>query len=394
MTSSLIAWRNSKPVARFTRDSGGARLEYASGVTEPLSLSLPVGEDLGVILPRNWLQNLLPDNKEVLNALAKRTGVERKIFDLIGAVGEDLPGSVSLLPEGQTPGGFVKREPVSETRILEAITRSKARKRRILPEFGTRLSLAGAQDKFSLSYVSGQWFESNIGLPSTHIFKPGPVELKNIESAESATLHLARIIGLNAAKSMVYRAGGVSSFCTERFDRILDRGRMVRITMEDLNQVAGRKTSDKYGLSFQEILGRLVSAGMPVSEVYTLVSQMIFNVHVGNADAHTKNYSILRNSKKIVVAPLYDSIPITAYSPLISSKLAMSVNGKEYSKEVGIADWIEWSSRLGLNSLKVVDLVRKIVYGIRSNVEDVYSEYALPPHFAQSVVASSSGIKL
>lgn len=394
MGNKLYAWVNGEVVGVFTNlGEGRISLEYAPGVVKPLSVSLPIGKDLGYDLPGRWLTNLLPDNKAVLNAIAKDRGIPKRKFALLEALGEDMAGAVSLLPEGVIPGsrGYQDLRYVSENFINDQISKIRAGDHNNVLPFG-RMSLAGAQQKFSLGNVEGSWYVSTVAFPSTHIFKPGHRSFPQVESLETATLDLANRVGVKAARSGVYRSGSSTSYVTERFDRVLTPRGLFRIHMEDLNQVAGHTTSDKYSTGLPGIFSALRGANTDEEELYTLVSQMIFNVHVGNADAHAKNYSIFLNgpdgdSPAPTVTPLYDSIPMGVYN--VDQNLAMSINGKKTSPEVGVYDWQAWANRLDLDGNRVVFMVEEIVHKIRQFVKDVFDFYELPGVFAESVLESS-----
>lgn len=394
MGDKLYAWVNGSVVGLFTNlGEGRISLEYAPGVVRPLSVSLPVGKDLGYDLPGRWLTNLLPDNKAVLNAIVKDRGIPKRKFSLLEALGEDMAGAVSLLPEGVLPGERQTAVPevVSDSVIEDRVLRIKSDiVEKPLP-FG-RMSLAGAQQKFSLGSLDGRWYVSTVHMPSTHIFKPGHKGFPYVEPLEAATLKLANHVGVRAASAGVYYFERASSYVTERFDRLQTPSGPVRIHMEDLNQVAGHTTSDKYSTGLPGIFSALRGANIDEEELYTLVSQMIFNVHVGNADAHAKNYSIFLNgpdgdNPTPTVTPLYDSIPMGVYN--VDQNLAMSINGKKTSPEVGIYDWQAWANRLDLNGNRVVSMVEEIVHKIRQSVKSVFDFYELPGVFAESVLESS-----
>src|SRR3546814_2572382 len=65
------------------------------------------------------------------------------------------------------------------------------------------------------------------------------------------------------------------------------------------------------------------AATRPAREVLKLADAAIFNLIIGNADAHAKNYSLLRRDNgQVVLAPLYDLVA-THMWPELSAKLAM-----------------------------------------------------------------------
>lgn len=388
--SELYAWREGIVVARFLRTDSSVRLEYAPKVVQPLSVSLPVNGGWKPEAPSAWLKNLLPNNKNVWNQIARDRGATRgSIFSLLSAIGEDLPGNVSLLERGQEPGKQgVSPTRVSEGEIEDAILESKKSRRSPITRFGSRLSLAGMQDKFSLSFIRGAWYESSVFLPSTHIFKPGPNALGLIEEAEAYTQTLASACGVRAASGEKVRfSGGETSYVTTRFDRVQSRRGLVRLHMEDLSQVMGLDPEGKYNTNLSRIFSTLREAGMPETELYVLVQQIMFNVLVGNADAHSKNYSILHTQEGLRVSPLYDCVPVGYYAPVVSDTLAMGICGKKYSRDVTERDWLSWGEQLGIGMHITRSMYHELLVNIKNNAGSVAESLGTPESIYRFVVS-------
>src|SRR3546814_9394285 len=64
----------------------------------------------------------------------------------------------------------------------------------------------------------------------------------------------------------------------------------------------------------------------------------IFNLVIGNADAHAKNFSLLPTDGTIRLAPLYDLLSTVAY-PELSTKLAMRIGRKATLEELEPRHW-------------------------------------------------------
>ena len=72
---------------------------------------------------------------------------------------------------------------------------------------------------------------------------------------------------------------------------------------------------------------RLASSNI-VADIRDLLNAVIFNLLIGNNDAHAKNYSILYGRDgRGRLAPLYDVV-CTVYYPEIENKLAMKIGGQ------------------------------------------------------------------
>lgn len=398
MDESLIAWRNGQAVARFTKTAKGAKLEYAPGVEVGVSLSLPVGLDMGEEQAFNWLSNLLPTNPAVVHDIATRHGIGKDTFSLLSKVGEDVPGDVSLIPEGLSPQTMrTFMDVVSGGEIAEEISRIKALRTSTQISFGGRFSLGGAQSKFSLTERNGIWFRTTYHMPSTHIFKPGNERrFTQIEEAEAAAMNLAKVCGVRVAEGTRASFHGETSYVTKRFDRYLDsNGSVVRTQIEDLGQILGFKPMTSYISSTQRMLGKAVEVGLPKHELYVLAQQIIFNVHIGNLDAHVRNYSLMRTHNGIIASPLYDSIPLVRYGPKeVGSSLAMTINGKKLPWEITMKDWFDWSVSSGLDPENVLSVVEATVGGIQNNVAHVFRDWNLEDTFRRAVLRSCRGLGL
>lgn len=249
---------------------------------------------------------------------------------------------------------------------------------------GDRLSLAGMQTKFSLANVGGNWYKSTALLPSTHIFKPGGVDY--VENIEAGAQALARHIGIRAAEGTVVVFGNQTTYATKRFDRTYTPKGIVRNYQEDIAQVLGITKDNKYGATFKTIVETLKTYGMPEDEIYVLVQYMIYNVHVGNTDAHGKNYSVTYYNGTLSMAPLYDCVPGLGYRGKYSKTgLSMPVNGKRDPRKVTLEDWMHWSISNNLSWPRVEYLVRHTVSRIYEQAPGVLREFHVPDYHIQGV---------
>src|SRR5699024_2270800 len=133
--------------------------------------------------------------------------------------------------------------------------------------------------------------------PSTHIVKPPSRQHPEIEALEVQSLRLADDVGIAASQAEVVRFKGQPAFVTKRWDRRDGQ----RVHAEDLNQALGRPTSAKYSTTAVRALRLLSAHGLERD----FLRQLAFNVALGNADAHAKNYSILLEPDKMSLAPVY-----------------------------------------------------------------------------------------
>ena len=124
----------------------------------------------------------------------------------------------------------------------------------------------------------------------------------------------------------------------ERFDRYAnEEHRIQRLHQEDFCQALGVPSETKYqsegGPSLTDSFALLRGASsLPVVDLAALLDAAIFNLIIGNHDAHAKNFSLLYMSdRSIRLPPLYDLVS-TGFYPELTGKMAMKVGGEARSE--------------------------------------------------------------
>ena len=291
-------------------------------------------------------------------------------FALLEAIGGECAGAVSLLPSGTRPDSFDGQlRELSEVEFGQLL--GELPRRPLLA--GTpdlRLSLAGAQDKVAVRMEGNGMFLPLGGAASTHIVKPALPEYEGIVFNEAYCLGLAAACGIDAASCAARSANGTDYLIVERFDRARGAGGEVeRIHQEDFCQALGVRSERKYqsegGPTLQQCfeLVRAVSSA-PVIDIGRLLDAVLFNIVIGNHDAHAKNFALLRHRDgRIRLAPLYDLICTVAY-PELSQRMAMRVGRQDASGSVSGGDLQRFATRAGLNASLVgrraAELTRRI----------------------------------
>ena len=111
------------------------------------------------------------------------------------------------------------------------------------------MSLAGAQGKFTLARVGDDWAWSEEFL-------------------------------------------GQNTYLTERFDRDTSTDIASRIDMEDVAQALSLPPERKYNVTAQQVI-KLLGSEVSEQSQHDFIRLLAFNIAIGNADAHAKNYSIM-----------------------------------------------------------------------------------------------------
>lgn len=370
----LVAWWEQHVVGVLALDRHGAmRFAYdddwlADDAAPPLSLSLP--KRPGSFSHRRcapFFDGLLPEGSE-RDAVARALGVSPDhTFGILAGVGGEVAGAVSLWPEGQAPPGSHAAKParpLSDAHLVRLLDKIRTRPLLANGEEGLRLSLAGAQSKLPVVVADGRIALPPPGGPTTHILKPADERFPVITENEAFAMRLAVKLKLSVAPVEPRVVRGRPFLLVERYDR--DRmpdGSLRRLHQEDFCQALGIVPRLKYaadgGPGFPQCfeLVRSACAG-PDAQLHKLLDAAIFHVLVGNADAHGKNYSLLRRGPGfgagpgfgvVEVAPLYDVLCTVAY-PDLSPKLAMKIGERATLEELRPKDWTRFAEKCGVGS--------------------------------------------
>jgi serine/threonine-protein kinase HipA len=325
---------------RFTYDR-----EWLEGAEAPISLSLPLSDE-PYLDPdcRPFFTGLLPEG-EFLRSIARTFHISAdNPFTVLQEIGGECAGAVSLVEPGGDPPFASGPEPqwLSEPQLASLLAELPARPLLAGPEDdeGVRLSLAGTRDKLPILLVDDRIGITRGRPPSTHIIKVPPQEPAGFVANEAYCMALAREIGLAVAVATPLRAGGFEALLVERYDRFRAGSQVRRIHQEDFCQASGRAPAVKYeaeggpGVAECASLIRSHAAG-PGPSLLRFLDALLFNLLIGNADAHSKNYSLLlEGSGAPRLAPLYDLLSTRAHGRRFGRKLGMKYGG-EYRP-----DWI------------------------------------------------------
>lgn len=339
---SLSVWWGERVAGTLSIDRGGAmHFAYAPDwlidpATPDLSRAMPKREaEYDDAICKAVFGGLLPEEGQ-RTAIARALGVSPdNPFRLLAALGGDVAGALAFLPTGEHPPQATTGhpEPLDDTELAELVERLP-RVPMLAGEGGARLSLAGAQSKLPVVLVGGEIAVPLPGQPSTHLIKPEPDRFPGLAANEAFCLALARAVGLDAVDAEWRQVNGRPYLLVIRYDRVAADGEVRRLHQEDFAQALGVPSNRKYaaegGPVFRDCFALLrEAAARPALEVLKLVDAAIFNVIIGNADAHAKNFSLLRQedgSGPIVLAPLYDLVG-TVMWPELSPRFAMTFGG-------------------------------------------------------------------
>ena len=281
-----------------------------------------------------FFSNLLPEG-HLRTYLAERAGVKPvREFFLLWVLGMDLPGALAI----RTADG--EAWPPDEHGTAEDGNYDDRRNHAL------RFSLAGVQLKFSAIDESGSGLTIPAkGIGGSWIVKLPSREFTGVPENEFSMMTLARLIGMdvpamrlvdiNAIRNLPDGIGTLKgqALAIERFDRLPDGG---AVHMEDFAQIFGVYPEEKYENASARSIGRVLGAEGREADIAEFIRRLTFNVLIGNADMHLKNWSLIYPDRRhAALAPAYDFVPTIAYIPDDKSALNFSRTRRfsEYSED-------------------------------------------------------------
>jgi serine/threonine-protein kinase HipA len=302
----------------------------------PLSHSLPLDREPAPSVVHAYFGGLLPEG-EPRRLLARRLGVsERNDFALLGALGGDTAGAITLARPGSGPSdsGEANIDWLDDARLEELIGTLPDHPMLADEDGEIRLSLAGAQDK--LPVVVDAAFRVGVTAgrtPSTHILKMPIARFPGTVVNEAFCLAFGYRLGVPTVDAWPRRVGDHAYLLVERYDRVRrPDGTFERLHQEDFCQALGIPSERKYevegGPSLVDCFGLVRRAtSVPAKHTLVLLDAVGLNFLIGNHDAHGKNFSLLRSRDRTELAPFYDILSTTAY-PGLARKAAMGIGGE------------------------------------------------------------------
>ena len=246
-------------------------------------------------------------------------------------------------------------------------------------EDGLRLSLAGAQSKLPVLVIDGHIALPAPGQPTSHILKPPIARFAGTTENEYFCMSLARAVGLDVAPVEMRTVGDRSFLLITRYDRATGpAGDLIRLHQEDFAQALGvpshRKYASEGGPNFPDCFALLRRAATrPPRDILRLLDAAIFNLIIGNADAHAKNFSLLHKQGAITLAPLYDLLS-TALYPELSPKLAMKIGGKAVLDDIEARHWDRFATDAQLGAPFVRARVGQLCKAVIAAIDAELSE--------------------
>ena len=344
MARSLNVYLDRGLVGQLIQDDGGQlQFEYAESWLAnpnaiPLSHSLPLREAQFTQKEcRGFFGGILPEEVN-RKTIARILGIsDKNDFAMLEQIGGECAGAITFLPQGSAAPADDSRYREISNAELARILRELPRRPLMAGEDDIRLSLAGAQDKIAVRIADGRISIPLGSAPSSHILKPAIATYEGVVFNEAFCMGLAAEAGLDTAKTTTARVEDIDYLLVERYDRHRDEDdQFRRVHVEDFCQALGIPSEIKYqsegGPSLTDCFTLLRDAATsPVIDIRALLDAVLFNLIIGNHDAHAKNFSLLYlPDGSTRLAPLYDLIA-TVFYPELTDKMATKMGGESKS---------------------------------------------------------------
>jgi serine/threonine-protein kinase HipA len=168
---------------------------------------------------------------------------------------------------------------------------------------------------------------------ATHIAKFEDSNTEDLVKNEKYTLQLAQSI-LGKDRVTQFETNFINNklaLVVKRFDRGPD---FSKLRMEEfaqiLNKPIGKDQLGKYNGSYEEI-GKAIKiySCLPIIDLMYFYKLVIFNMIVGNCDAHLKNFALVETANGMRLSPAYDLLNSLIYKDKFDSNIGLSLGGEK-----------------------------------------------------------------
>ena len=183
-----------------------------------------------------------------------------------------------------------KEQPILEVRLdqLNELAKKSVHQRVTVPGVQSKLSMeidrkTESADKLTI-----------VGIWGRFILKPPSNRWPELPANEHCTMMLAEAAGLETVPyGLIHLASGELAYITKRIDRD-EKG--YKFAMEDMCQLTGRLTEDKYKGSHEQI-ARIIKqfSANPLYDLTRFYELVLFSFITGNGDMHLKNFSLFKD---------------------------------------------------------------------------------------------------
>ena len=429
MTATLEVWLDQEFIGHLHHDPATNRFSFVytkewqeSKNGFPLSPSIPfpngnsqTTEEKHSALVRQFFENLLPEG-DTLDAVAQLNAISKSnLVGLMLALGKETAGAIRIQKNAPEPNRSEPDSPFREISPQELSNRIQNRLHMPFSQWDgkVRLSIAGYQDKIAVYENEGKWFlVEGSRFATTYIVKPLPQkpQLDTLPANEFFCMKLAKAVGLATAEVEIKYVPEPVLF-VERFDRLDLKDHVKRIHVIDGCQALGLSVAMKYerpygdskdvqdirdGVSYLKLFQLINQSANPAKDRLSLLRWALFQILIGNCDAHGKNISFFMSQKGLNLAPAYDLVCLPALKDAaLSTSLAMAIGDAFSESEITKNEWILFADDCQMQpkalANQLIHLIQKILKAL-PGIAAISRENAISEKVIQTITSTITDI--
>jgi len=325
-----------------------------------------------------YFANLLPEG-HLREYLAKQAGVNpQRDFPLLWALGQDLPGALRITS--------AEGEPWPDDR-------DNSEKAGTGREHVLRFSLAGVQLKFSaVAEANGGLTIPVEGIGGHWIVKLPSLTYEGVPENEFSMMTLADRVGIDVPEIKLFPVDKVSglpggirnvqgqAFAIRRFDRSVDGP----VHVEDFAQIFDVYPDDKYDKANYRNIANVIWIETGEAGLAEYIRRLIFNILIGNADMHLKNWSVIYSDKRnAAIAPAYDLVSTIAFLP--DETMALNFGHSKRWVDVTLAELEYLANKAELPRKLVLDTAKETAHRFQEVWAEEKRNLLLADHVRQVI---------
>jgi serine/threonine-protein kinase HipA len=341
-----------------------------------------------------WFQNIMPEG-QLRSVLCRSHSIDDRQdqldvdVQLLRVIGHDLPGAISFTEA--SPSSSADDLAFADLGFLGVGAELSPLSRDLF-----KFSAAGVGVKFSVDKEEGQFVAPARNASGHWYVKMPHPTLRNLPLNEYQSMTLAGRVGIEVPEFELVHKDNVTdglrrywgsesvAYAVRRFDRT-ESG---KIHIEDLAQVRGYASKDKYRGTY-ETLASYIYRGGDTNSLIEFTRRLVFSVAIGNSDAHLKNWSLIySNPRKPSIAPAYDLVSIEAYrEDNMSQELALSWGGTSDAQRFRMSNFNKLEARLGVEAATLRHVAKETVDRVRTELALDQELFSFDPLLRSKIVA-------
>jgi len=361
----------------------------------PISPCIPFEEQSSPNTIINFLRNLFPEGNAFDLLLESQNLSKKNLYAILITIGMDTAGILSFAHNEHKKEKTELRR-ITENELIDKLS-SDDLKELITWDGKYRLSVAGVQNKLNVLINSdNELMLANGYFSSTHIVKFASAKFATIVINELFCMKLAKAVNLNVADVSYKKLGNHEALIVKRFDRKITNTAVKKRHIIDGCQSLDMPPEYKYeqnfgssehvkhirdGVSFKKLFKFAKACSVPALVSQTLLDWMIFNLVIGNSDAHGKNVSFFLGASGITITPFYDLVSVTyeaSKNEKIDTNLAMAIGDNFKVKNITAYDMLSLAEEAGISFRLLKKRAASITILVLKNIEALaFEEFEL-----------------